>query len=181
MIRGLPAAALLLAMLAGGCVTAERQVPPDERFGHRYAADTPEQREVVALTPPEPGAEYAEFSAIVSDVTVRTAPLAEAETVDDPEAFKLIYRQGMRRELFSEAGEVTIETSTDTLLTGRLQRRGHFIDVSLIMRRPQGAVCANARQPYRFYTILEGRYEPGDYIIELNGSRYPFSIRADDG
>ena len=45
----------------------------------------------------------------------------EAETTDDPQAFKMIYRAGMRRELFSETGEITIETSSDTLMTGTLR------------------------------------------------------------
>ena len=57
------------------------------------------------------------------------------------------------------------------------KRTGNIINATLAMRRPQGAICASVRRPYRFYVMLDGRYSLGNYTLKLNDQAIPFQIR----
>ena len=53
----------------------------------------------------------------------------------------------------------------------------NLIDVTLTMRRPRGALCAQVVRPFRFYLPLDGTFPPGSYTLKVNGAAYPFRIR----
>ena len=36
------------------------------------------------------------------------------------------------------------------------------------MRRPNGTVCASVMRPYRFYVLLEGNFDDGNYALKVN-------------
>ena len=63
-------------------------------------------------------------------------------------------------------------------LSGVTQSRvARLIDVTLTVRRPQGAFCATVVRPYRFYLELDGRFAPGPYTLTVNGTVAPFEVR----
>lgn len=159
-------AACTLALLLPACSGAgPQEVPPDQRFGHRYETRGPGGREVIHITPPAEETEYFYYPAIVDTLHVR------------PAAFEVL------------AGDEEATTRVEVLVKGSFpdgcselheieqSRAGHLVDVELTMRRAKGAVCTQVVRPYRFYVLLDGRYGPGDYRLDLNGSNYTFTLR----
>lgn len=164
-------AALLLAALAGCAGTGEAaEKPPDQRYGHRYAERGPDERgpdgrRALTIAPPDTSQRYFFYDVPVSDVIVRAAPFEPGEAATPVE---LLVKGGLPNECLAlaDAGQ---------------RRTGHFLNVALTMRRPQGvASCERYERPFRFYLPLDGRYEPGDYTLKLNGEEYPFTIRRED-
>ncbi len=49
--------------------------------------------------------------------------------------------------------------------------------VSLVMRRPSDAICTQVVRPYRFFFVLDRRFAPGSYVLSINSTEYPFSVR----
>lgn len=156
-----------LAVLGlSGCVSTRDadDVPPDERFGHRYVEQGPEGRETVDLAVPDTAQAFFTYPAVFDTVHVRPAPFAADEV-----------------ELLTPVEVLVKGSFPDTCLelsAVEQERAGHILDVRLLMRKPQGAVCAAVRRPYRFYLMLEGLYAPGNYTLKLNGEDHPFEIRA---
>jgi hypothetical protein len=159
---------LLLALPLAGCAGSEgarEKLPPDQRYGHRYEGEGPAGRQTLRLTEPEPGRAYNRFPVPVDSVVARAAPFEEgAETVP----VELLIKGALPNRCLS-------------LAEAQPERDGHFLNVAFQMRWPTGpgAGCARYERPYRFYLPLEGRYEPGDYTLKLNGTVYPFSIRRE--
>ena len=56
------------------------------------------------------------------------------------------------------------------------EQTGHFVTMTLTMRQPRGAVCAQVVRPFRFYVRLDGLFAPGSYTLRLNGRVTPFQV-----
>lgn len=142
------------------------EVPPDERYGHRYETEGPGERRVIELAPADSSRAFFYYPAVVDSLHIRPAPL--------------------NPNLPPDAQQVPV----DVLVKGSFpdgcyqldrleqERIGHFVNVTLLMRRPQGATCLMVVRPYRYYFLLEGLFEIGNYRLDLNGTAYPFSIQV---
>ena len=162
----LPAGLGLLALIVVACSGSQpEQVPPDQRFGHRYETRGPDGREVIHITPPAEESAFFYYPAIVDTVHVRPAPYGDVSASEPPQTRVELLIKGSFPNGCSELHDVD------------QSRAGHLIDIELTMRWPKGAVCTQVVRPYRFYVALEGRYAPGDYRLELNGSNYTFTLR----
>ena len=111
---------------------------------------------------PVPALAYLVTPAVLDSVAVRpaqrVAPPGEAVPVE-------ILVKGALPDACSELGEAT------------QTRAMNLIDVTLTMRRPRGAACAQVVRPFRFYLPLDGTFPPGSYTLKVNGAAYPFRIR----
>lgn len=159
---------LLAGLMLSGCLGAREaeEVPPDERFGHRYEEKGPGGRQTVAVAPPDTAEEYFYYPALFDTVHVRPAPFDAAEPQTDPQAPVEVLIKGS----FPDACSVLHEVAQE--------RAGNIIIIELAMRKPRGAVCAAVRRPYRFYLMLDGTYGPGNYTLKVNDEPVPFEIRA---
>ncbi len=159
-IRWMASTVVILA-LGTGCQVARQGVrPPDEQFGHRVEGVDQEGRETVVLVPPSDEAEYRTDLAAYESVTVRPGTA-------DP-------------DLAGIAVEVLVKGAFPDACTelhdAAQVRSGNLIEVTLRTRRPQGAICATVLRPYRFYILLDGRFDPGPYTLTLNGDSHPFEV-----
>lgn len=163
----LPLFCLLAALLGTGCLGAREteEQPPDERFGHRYTDDGPEGRDTIVIAPPDSVQRYFVYPAVYDSVYVRPAPFGAPALGEAPETQVEVLVKGA----FPDACAVLHDVEQ--------ARFGNLIDVTLAMRKPEGAVCAAVRRPYRFYLLLDGVYEPGHYTLTLNGIVHPFEVR----
>ena len=163
-------AAWLVAGVAG-CLgsRAAREVPPDERFGHRPAEASPDGLNMTTLAAPDSATDYFTYPAPFDTVLVRPAPFA----ADTPPAGQQVAVELLIKGAFPDACAELSAFEQD--------RAGHLIEATLSMRKPQGSICASVRRPYRFYVLLDGRYEVGSYTLKLNGRAVPFEIRVPAG
>lgn len=160
------ACGLCLVLAVAGCAASRQaEVPPDEQFGHR-PGDEADGRAIAVLTPADSLTRYFYYPALFDTVHVRPAPFDPARPADAQAVEVELLVKGALPDACSELHDVSQE------------RAGHLIDVTLEMRRPQGAVCASVVRPYRFYLMLEGAYGPGAYTLKLNGRVLPFVVRA---
>ena len=154
---------VLLAVGAAGCGAVDRlrEVPPDQRFGHRYEDPRAAGRQTLLITPRTADREYLAYPAYLDSVVVRVQPVE----LRAPEgALVEVLVKGVLPDLCYE-------------LDGIEQRRlGHHIRATLSMRRPRRANCGLARTFFRYYFTLEDRYEPGAYTLLLNDTAYPFVV-----
>ena len=157
-------AGLLLAGCAGSGGASEKP-PPDQRYGHRYDGEGPGGRQTLAPTPPEEGRAYNRFAVPVDSVVARADSFQQGDAAVPVE---LLIKGALPNECLS-------------LAEAKQERNGHFINVTFRMRWPTGlgTDCARYERPFRFYLPLEGRYEPGDYTLKLNGTEYPFTVRRE--
>lgn len=167
--RPLLVAGLVLAVgLATGCAgpRAAEDVPPDERFGHRYEDDAPDGRPTIAITPADSAQTYFYYPATFDSVHVRPAPFDAARPADGQQVVVEVLVKGAFPDACMQLHAMEQE------------RTGNIINATLQMRRPQGAICASVRRPYRFYVMLDGRYGLGNYTLKLNDEAVPFEVRA---
>lgn len=157
---------LLLVGLGAGCAgsRAAEETPPDQRFGHRYEEEAPDGRRTIAITPPDSAMAYFYYPATFDTVLVRPAPF----DVNTPAQEQVVDVEVLVKGAFPDA--------CMELHTIGQERTGNIINATLEMRRPQGAICASVRRPYRFYVALEGRYGLGNYTLKLNGEPILFQI-----
>ena len=160
--------AALLGLVSVAACTGSRpdEVPPDERYGHRYEDEGPRGRRTIALTPPPEDEAYFTYPLIVDSVQVRHAPLDPAR----PPQSQAVEVEVLVKGAFPD-GCYTLHDLDQ-------ERLGHFVNVTLTMRKPEGAMCTMALRPLRFYFALDGLYEVGAYRLMLNGDPYPFTVRA---
>lgn len=163
---GLYRAVLLVAILAlAGCLgsrkTAE-DLPPDERFGHRFDEESVEAGRTMNITPPDSAKQFFYYTATFDTVHVRPAPFSLGKQETQVE----VLVKGAMPDACTELHSV------------KQERAGHIISMILATRRPQGAICASVRRPYRFYVMLDGMYEPGNYTLKLNGDVFAFEVNA---
>ena len=143
-----------------GCGLLRPKPAPEARFGDRAAA---EDAEVLSVTAPDSGRAYfysnapVEYEGVVP--RVEAAPTAEGARVE-------LFVRGAFPDACYELHDVA------------QTRRANYVDVTLRVRRPQGAVCATVVRPYRFYLVLDGRFAPGPYVVTVNGTAYPFEVHA---
>ncbi len=156
---------LLLALVAAaGCAgSRSAPVPPDEQFGNRIDDGA---RTTMVLTPADTSTRYFYYPAVFDTVHIRPATFDPARPVQAQEVQVEVLVKGALPDACSELHDVV------------QQRFGHIVEVSLEMRRPQGAVCAAVVRPYRFYVMLEGQYAAGAYTLKLNGRPLAFEVRA---
>ena len=171
-IGGAIAVAVFL-VIAAGCAGIDRaEVPPDERYGHRFVQDELEEQEL--LEPEEaPDGRYFLYDIPIRDVTIRKG----AEAAD--------------RDIVEDTLEVATGVPVDLLIEGALpdpclklhdisqSKTGRFIDVEIKIRRLQGETCRPMRRPYRLYVELDEQLQPGSYMLRINGEPYPLEIRED--
>jgi len=156
------AAILAAVTIWSGCLGIRRgETPPDERFGHRVEGIDDEGRETVMVAPPDDSTGYRTDLATVESVTIRPGGAEPGLTGVSVEALV----KGAFPDACTELHDVT------------QVRSGNLLDVTLQTRRPEGAICAMVIRPYRFYVVLEGRYDPGAYNLKLNGTSHPFEVR----
>ena len=157
---------LVLVGLIAGCAgsRAAEETPPDEQFGHHYEDEAPDGRQTITIMPPDSAVAYFYYPATFDTVLVRpalfdTGSPAQGQTIDV---------EVLVKGAFPDA-------CMELHLIGQ-ERTGNIINATLEMRRPQGAICASVRRPYRFYVALEGRYGLGNYTLKLNGEPISFQI-----
>jgi hypothetical protein len=161
---------VLVAGLGAGCFGPReaQEPPPDEQFGHRYQEEGPDGRSTIVIAPPDTAKTYFYYPAVFDTVHVRPAPFGEVAPGATPETDVEILVKGSFPDACTQLHEA------------RQTRSGHIIEVALRMRKPQGAVCAAVRRPYRFYLMLRGSYTPGNYTLLINGEEFPFEVRVPD-
>jgi len=156
---------VLIVWLASCAGTRNVEVPPDERFGHRFETEGPEGRRTIDLTQADSTGRYFYYPAAVDSVHIRPAPFSEDSAAVAAVPVELLIK-GALPDACSELHEV------------KQNRYGHLVEIRVEMRRPQGAVCASVMRPFRFYLRLEGVYEPGSYSVKLNDRMYAFSVSS---
>lgn len=160
-------AALLAGATLAACAASRPADPePDERFGHRYAADGPDGRRTITIAPPDSATDYFVYPVPFDTVVVRPAPFLADVPAEEQAVEVEVLVKGAFPDGCSDLHHLA------------QSRAGHLIDLTLEMRKPEGAICASVRRPYRFYTLLEGRYAVGHYTLKVNGRAVPFEIRA---
>lgn len=151
---------LLLAACAAGNRTPIAAVP-DAQFGHRYEGTAPDGRTTMPLATADARRQWLYFPAPLDSVQARYAPFSETQNEVPVEVlFKGAFPD--RCMEFARAEQ---------------HRTGNIITIDLVARRAQGALCAAAIRPFRFYLPLEGTYAPGQYTLRVNGLAHPFEIR----
>lgn len=149
------------AVSAGGCGLLRPKKKPDQTYGTRIPPETAEDPDVLTILPPDTERAYFYTDAPVTGVVPRVeAPVAGADSarVD-------VLIRGSFPDACYELSGVT------------QSRVARLIDVTLTVRRPQGAFCATVVRPYRFYLELDGRFAPGPYTLTVNGTVAPFEVR----
>ena len=160
LLGGLLFAAVLLAGCSGENATRKKP-PPDQRYGHRYAGTDPAGRTTLGIEPPRSNVRYSYYDVPVSEVIVRAASFDKGE---DAVPVELLIKGALPNDCLA-------------LHEAERERSGHFLSVTFTMRWPPTVECERLERPYRFYLPLEGRFEPGDYTLKLNGAVYPFTVR----
>lgn len=160
--HALPLLALATALAVAGCARSREAARADDQYGHRYEGVAPDGRETVLLTPADTAEAYIVTPAVLDSVAVRpaqrVAPPGEAVPVE-------VLVKGALPDACSALDEAT------------QTRAMNLVDVTLTMRRPRGAVCAQVVRPFRFYLPLDSTFPPGAYTLKVNGTAYPFRIR----
>jgi len=164
------ACVLLVLGLATGCVGSREaeEVPPDQRFGHRYANSGPDGRMTTAISQPDSSVSYFYYPAVFDTVVVRPEPFAP----DIPAASQQVTVEVLIKGAFPDACSELHDVAQE--------RAGNILDVALMMRKPEGSICASVRRPYRFYMMLEGSYGIGHYTLKLNNKNVAFQIMASE-
>lgn len=162
-MRLLPAAVVCLAGLSSGCFLVPRpRLSPEQRFGYRPPARTAQEATIWTVTPPTPGRMYFYFDVPVSTVVVRVEPRTSAPS------------EAARVELLVQG---SVPNDCYELESVAEARHGHFVDLTMRMRRPQGVPCRTVERYYAYYRILEGTFLPGPYVFTVNGTERPYEIR----
>ena len=157
--------ALFLSVVAG-CTGSRAAPEPDAQFGHRYDNPAPDGSHTIVTTPTLEGETYRIYPASFEAVVVRPAPFVRTVPADTQTVAVEVLIKGALPDACMQLHDFGQE------------RAGNIIRATLQMRRAQSAMCASARRPYRFYVMLEGRYGPGHYTLQLNGEAISFRIRV---
>ena len=156
----------LTGVLLVGCSSSgETAASGDEQYGHRCEGVAPDGRETMLLAPPDTTEAYLTTPAVLDSVAVR--PARREAPPQDTVPVEVLFK-GALPDACSELNAAT------------QSRTANLIDVTLTMRRPRGAVCAQVVRPFRFYLPLDGSLVPGSYTLKVNGTAYPFRIREGD-
>ena len=164
-VRPILALAALLAAGLGCATTTPVEAPPDETFGHRYEDGSPDGRETLGLTPPAEDETYFFYPAVVDSLNIRPGSFRAGTPAEGQEVPVEVLVKGAFPDACTELHEV------------EQARAGTLLTVTLMTRRPRGAVCARVKRPFRFYMLLDGTYPPGAYTLRFNDRTYPFVVR----
>lgn len=152
-----------LAMGLIGCAgSGDESVAPDDQFGHRYEGVAPDGRETVLIEPGDSSETFVELPVALDSVHVRPA---RREALPGEAVPVEVLIKGALPDACSQLNEAN------------QQRMEHFVTVTLTVRRPRGAMCADVVRPFRFYLPLDGTFAPGSYSLRINGAAHPFRIR----
>ena len=159
---------LLVGGLGSGCLGSRvaSELPPDQRFGHRYEERGPDGRRTITIAPPDSATRDFYYPAPFDTVIIRPAPFVADVPAAEQEVAVEVLVKGAFPDACTELHAIDQE------------RTAHLITATLEMRKPQGAICASVRRPYRFYVMLDGRYGVGHYTLKLNDKVVPFQIHA---
>lgn len=156
----------LLLVFSGCAGIRSAELPPDERYGHRYTEETSSIRRTISITEADSSRDFFLYPIVTDSVHVRPAP----------------FREGIAQELQTVPVEVLVKGSFPDACSELHElnqvRFGHLIEVEILMRRPRGISCSAMIRPYRYYFMLEGEYRPGAYTLKINDEVYPFVITA---
>lgn len=155
------AACLLAAGFAACSGPAEVRVMPDEEFGHRYEGVAPDGRATHLISPPDSNISYLYYPAVYDTIHVR-------QLVGEP--------NDSRVEVLIKG---SFPDSCTELNAVEQHRAEHIVTVNLQMRKPRGTVCASVMRPYRFYVLLDGTFDDGNYTLKLNDRAHNFVLRAE--
>lgn len=148
------------ALLAGCSGPAAVQSLPDDEFGHRYEGIAPDGRATYVISPPDSNVSYLYFPAVYDTVHIR-------QVAGEPNESQIeVLVKGSFPDSCTELNAVEQD------------RAEHILTVDLQMRKPRGTVCASVMRPYRYYLILDGRYDDGNYTLKLNGRAHNFVLRS---
>ncbi len=157
--------ALVLAGAASaGCGLLRPKPKPDHLFGTVAVPETAEDPDVLTVLPPDGTRAYFTTEAPVTGVVPRIETPAEGAPPSDSTRVEVLIRGSFPDACYE--------------LSGVTQSRvARLVDVTLTVRRPQGAFCATVVRPYRFYLMLDGRFARGPYTLTVNGTVAPFEVR----
>jgi hypothetical protein len=154
-------ACFLLFGFVGCSGPAEVQVKPDEEFGHRYEGIAPDGRATHLISPPDSNISYLYYPAVYDTVHVR-------QLVGEPNDSQV--------EVLIKGSFPDSCTELDAVEQHRAE---HIVTVNLQMRKPRGTVCASVMRPYRFYVILDGTFDDGNYTLKVNDRAHNFVLRPE--
>ena len=154
---------LLIVLLLQACGGA-RELPPDDRFGHRYDGPAPDTRPTIDPTPAIADVDYLHYPAFIDSVHVRQGEAEPSTPAADQRVAVEVLVKGAFPDSCFELEEV------------RQERIAHMIRVDVEGRKPREAVCRRVNRPFRYYFLLEGSYRPGHYTLILNGEVRPFQV-----
>ncbi len=156
---------VLGVFVLAGCVSSDpAALPPDLRYGHRYEREGPDGRLTMHITAPEPGRLYFRYPVPMDSAYVRSGPFSTTPP-DSGSTTAEVLLKGTLPDACSDLDSVGYEKS------------GHLIRMSVIMRRPQGAVCAAISRPFRLYVDFEEPFAAGSYTLKIDDVVFPFEIR----
>ena len=151
-----------VVVLSSGCgLLRPKKKSPDQTYGVVTPPVTSEDPDVITVLPPDTTRDYFFTDAPVTEVVprVETPPPGSDSTRVE------VLVKGSFPDACYELSGVT---------QNRVLR---LIDVTLTVRRPEGAFCATVVRPYRFYLPLDGRFARGPYTLSVNGTVAPFEVR----
>lgn len=141
-----------------------RELPPDDRFGHRYEETGPDNRPTLEPAPASPDVDYLRYPVFIDSVHVRQGAADPAVPAADQRVAVEILVKGAFPDSCFELDGV------------RQERIAHMIRVDVEARKPREAVCRRVHRPFRHYFLLDGSYRPGHYTLVLNGAVMPFQV-----
>lgn len=152
---------LLAAVVLAGCAQASMQSTDVSGPGTRPFEDDDGDRETV-LIQPKSGADnaYDIRPALLDTALIRAQYHGAAGAIIE------VLIKGTFPDGCSELNELDQEPG----------REGQL--VSLTMRRPADAICTQVVRPYRFFFTLDRRFEPGEYVLTINGHAFDFRVEA---
>ena len=158
-LRAFAVGLLLLPMLMGAGCRSTAPEDPETRYGHRYEATAPDGRTVLM---PEPVADTSGF--FLNPIYVDSLGVRIGEDGSD---------EGHRVDALVDG---TLADACTELHSVEQERHGQIVEVTLLARRPKGAMCAQMVQPFRTYVELDGIFAPGAYTLKVNDTAHPFEV-----
>jgi hypothetical protein len=163
MVRILPAVfAAVTTFLTASCgssSTASMNEEPVTEVSDLFAEHVADERETVMISQPDESANYQISPAAFDTVIVR----AMAGRQSEPRVVEALLK-GAFPDGCTELHRIEQEPTSN----------GESVD--LTMRRPESVMCTQVVRPYRFFFELEQRFEPGDYVLVVNGASFPFEV-----
>jgi hypothetical protein len=163
MVRIFPAvlavAAALTMASCGGSSNASMNEEPESDVSDLFAEHVDDERETVMISRADESAAYQISPASFDTVIVR----AMAGKGSEPRIVDALLK-GAFPDGCTELHDIVQKPTQNGL------------SVNLTMRRPESAMCTQVVRPYRFFFRLERKFEPGQFVLSVNGRTFPFEV-----